>query len=291
MQKHLLIVATRVNQLMMDPCLKAIAEVELLKNSKLSLPNTTIAVLEAFSKNADQLSDQNMKTIRQKFAQNLSGVVASVFYSVAGKKNQQRTNLAKEYSNYQARVSRAFPAKTQVVHRIMRSFKVKQLTKYCQSIMNEIFLDAQKVQAVQVCQRLRDLSHYFDFDMSKLGMGGAGPGKGGGEEETCQVFKYETSTMTENFTYAYMPKEESVSVLDDGEASRREVRVLNPADLTILNYHGIPSSTNLMHAEATAPEELATFRKKQLAVLKAKYGAKSQYEELKQIDPEIKYPE
>ena len=56
MQKHLLIVATRVNQLMMDNCLKAMSEVELLKNSNISVPNSTIPVLEAFSKNADQLS-------------------------------------------------------------------------------------------------------------------------------------------------------------------------------------------------------------------------------------------
>ena len=68
MQKHLLIVATRVNQLMMDNCQKAIAETELLKNSNISLPNATINVMDAFSKNADQISFQNIKTIRQKFS-------------------------------------------------------------------------------------------------------------------------------------------------------------------------------------------------------------------------------
>ena len=72
MQKHLLIVATRMNQLLMDNCLKAMSEVELLKNSNISLPNSTIPVLEAFSKNADQLSVSNMKSIRLKFSQNLS---------------------------------------------------------------------------------------------------------------------------------------------------------------------------------------------------------------------------
>ena len=49
--------------------------------------------------------------------------------------------------------------------------------------MTEIHLDAQKVQAIQVCQRLRDLSHYFDFDMVKLGMSSAG-GKSD-DNETC----------------------------------------------------------------------------------------------------------
>ena len=88
-----------------------------------------------------------------------------------------------------------------------------------------------------------------------------------------------------------MPKEESVSLLDDPELDKKEVRVLNPSDLTILNYCGIPSSLNLMVAETTPPEELNTFRKKHIATLKAKHGAKSQYEELKTIDPEIRYPE
>ena len=46
----------------------------------------------------------------------------------------------------------------------MRSFKVKQLIRYCESILLEVHLDAQKAQAVQVCQRLRTLSQYFSFD-------------------------------------------------------------------------------------------------------------------------------
>ena len=134
------------------------------------------------------------------------------------------------------------------------------------------------------------MSHYFDFDMVKLGMSTAGGGKGG-EAETCQVFQMETSNMTENFTAPYMPKEESVSILDDSESAAKEVRVLNPSELSILNYYGIPSSLNLMISEATTPEEMSTFKKKHVETLKVKHGKKSQYEELKQIDPEIKHPE
>ena len=98
----------------------------------------------------------------------------------------------------------------------MRSFKLKQLTRYCQNIMLEVHLDAQKCQAVQVCQNLRNLSHYFDFDMNKVGMS-AGPSKTG-EVETCKVFQYETSEMTENFTAAYMPAEAKSSAFDDPDA-------------------------------------------------------------------------
>ena len=57
MQKHLLVVATRANQLLMDNCFKAISEVRLLEPEKaaekISIPNSTIPVLDAFSKNAD----------------------------------------------------------------------------------------------------------------------------------------------------------------------------------------------------------------------------------------------
>ena len=67
-----MIVATRANQLMMDNCMKAMAEVKLLEPEsvadKISIPNTTINPLEAFAKNNDQISVQNLKTLRQKFS-------------------------------------------------------------------------------------------------------------------------------------------------------------------------------------------------------------------------------
>ena len=52
--------------------MKAIAEVKLLEPEsvadKISIPNTTINPLEAFAKNNDQISVQNLKTLRQKFS-------------------------------------------------------------------------------------------------------------------------------------------------------------------------------------------------------------------------------
>ena len=161
---------------------------------------------------------------------------------------------------YQSKVLRQFLHKTQCVQRVMRSFRLKQLTKYCQNIMTEIHLEAQKIQGIQVCQRLRDLSHYFDFDMVKLGM--TTTGSKGGEAETCQVFVMETSNMIENFTAPYMPEEESVNLLDEAEISAREVKVVSPEDLSILNYRGIPSSISLMNAEAATPEEIAKYRQR-----------------------------
>ena len=95
--------------------------------------------------------------------------------------------------------------------------------------------------------------------MVKLGMSSAG---GKTEENgTCQVFLMETSNMTENFTAPYMPKEEAYSLLDE-ENIDRDIHVVNPNSLNIENYRGIPSSMNLMLAEAASSEELTRFKKK-----------------------------
>ena len=140
---------------------------------------------------------------------------------------------------------------------------------------------------------MRDLSHYFDFDMVKLGMTASG-GKSN-ENETCQVFVMETSNMIENFTAPYMPAEESVNLLDEAEVSGREIKVVNPDDLSILNYRGIPSSMSLMTADAATPEEIAKYRQKQARIYdlryKKEYGPDSQVEELKSIDPGHEDPE
>lgn len=72
LQKHLLIVATRLNQLIMDNSLKAISEINLLQSSSIATPNSTFDVNSVFSRNADNLSTSHVKEVRQKFAANLS---------------------------------------------------------------------------------------------------------------------------------------------------------------------------------------------------------------------------
>lgn len=62
----------------------------------------------------------------------MSNNVANVFYSIIAKKRQMRTDIGKEYSNYMSKVSRHHTVKNQCVQRVMRSFKVKQLVRYCE---------------------------------------------------------------------------------------------------------------------------------------------------------------
>ena len=148
LQKHLLIIATRVNQLLIDNSLKAIAEIDLLQGFNVAVPNSTFDIASVFSRNADNLSSSLVKQMRLKFGQNMSNSVAKVFYSITQKKSQLRTNISKEFSNYLSKVSRHHNFKNQIVQRVMRSFKVKQIVRYCETIMMEAHLDAQKMQAV-----------------------------------------------------------------------------------------------------------------------------------------------
>ena len=101
----------------------------------------------------------------------------------------------------------------------------------------------------------------------------------------------ETSNMIENFTAPYMPAEESVNLLDEAEISAREVKVVSPEDLSIINYRGIPSSMSLMRAEAATPEEIARYRKRHREIYSLRDGEKSQVEELKSLDPAEEDPE
>ena len=82
LQKHLLIVATRMNQLLIDSSMKALSEIRLLQNHGVATPNSTFDVNAVFSRNADSLSSSMLKAVSLKFGQNMSGSAANVFYNI-----------------------------------------------------------------------------------------------------------------------------------------------------------------------------------------------------------------
>lgn len=84
-----------------------------------------------------------------------------------------------------------------------------------------------------------------------------------------------------------MPKEEEENALDD--AASREIRVLNPNNLSILDLEGIPSSYTLVQCESSSIEEMRTF-KQRLAAIHKNYNSEWQ-EDLKNLDVTIQYPE
>ena len=160
---------------------------------------------------------------------------------------------------------------------------------YCETIILEAHLDAQKVQAVQVCQRLRTFSQYFSFDPASFGLQVIQRGKPGEpRKEDYQVFEYETSRLIENFTYPYMPQEEEENQLDGGPP-RTEVRAIDPSSMTIVNLAAIPSSASLVACESSSIEEMRAF-KERLSKIHKDYNENYQ-DDLKQLDESTNEPE
>ena len=109
--KHLLIVGTRLNQLLIDSGMKAVVELDILTRLKIVCPNSTFDVNSIFSRSSENISPTLIKEQRDKFRTNLTSSVGAIFYDVAQKKRQMRTDIQKEYSNYMSKVTRHHPIK------------------------------------------------------------------------------------------------------------------------------------------------------------------------------------
>ena len=110
MQKHVLIVATRINQLLIDSSMKALCELDLIKNAGISIPNSVIDPNNAYSKNSDSLSNSGIHEMKTKFSRNLTSQVKDIFFDVKSKK-AGISNIQIEFNNCLNHVQRAPPAK------------------------------------------------------------------------------------------------------------------------------------------------------------------------------------
>ena len=87
MQKHLLIVATQTTQLMIDHHKRAISEIDLLREDKISVPNPMESVNAFYSgNNHDNISLKHLDEIRKEYKQNMSGQAGDVMICVNRKK-------------------------------------------------------------------------------------------------------------------------------------------------------------------------------------------------------------
>lgn len=105
--------------------------------------------------------------------------------------------------------------------------------------MNEICLDAQKIQVLTSCNRLRHFNRYFNFNPSDLGLNGEPP----------FVFKYETHQLIENFPSHYYPtqfNEENTPTVNYKEKDNAEIKAINVSDLEIIDFRVIPSSFTIL---------------------------------------------
>ena len=107
-------------------------------------------------------------------------------------------------------------------------------------------------------------------------------------KEDYQIFKYETNNMIENFTYPYMPEVEEENQLDSN-AQKKEIRAINPNDMSMIDINVIPSTASLMQCESSSIEEIRAFKAKITAVHK-NYN-KNYQEDLKMLDVTTNEPE
>lgn len=103
------------------------------------------------NRNFDTINFALIKTESLKLKGQLNGTVAPVIYSISGKKSSNRSMLVKEFSQYQTSVVQAMPHNDYGIVRVMRCYKVKLLTRLVSNALNEIYLDSNKIKAVQSC--------------------------------------------------------------------------------------------------------------------------------------------
>ena len=113
------------------------------------------------------------------------------------------------------------------------------------------------------------MAGYFMFDPALFNMTVIQKGKPGeARKESYQIFKFEThSRALKGFRMEGCPKEEEEDTLDSNRP-KKEVRSLNPYDMTILDHSAIPSSANLMKCESSSLEEIRVFKDRLNAIHK-----------------------
>jgi hypothetical protein len=104
------------------------------------------------------------------------------------------------------------PLHPNCISRVMRCFRVKLLTKFVQNLQTEVYLNAQKIQALHSCQRLRVYNRYFAYDTKILGE---------------PLFIYETSKFLENIPFNFLPDHQKNSQDQYGIKMSEDVKVIN----------------------------------------------------------------
>lgn len=108
LQKHLLIVATRLNALVLQTHERAFTELDLMK-SRIMLPNSVVRYKKCLNKHTDSINVQAVASERSSFKLSLSSNCYPLFYNVCSRKSGHRASIAKEYSTYLMQVQTALP--------------------------------------------------------------------------------------------------------------------------------------------------------------------------------------
>ena len=99
MHKQLLIIAVRLNQVMIDTHQRALNELELAKKG-FSMPNSVIRVQNLFCKTGDGFSNEQYVKEKAKYANNIANNAANMFYQITTKKAKNRNAISKKFTTH-----------------------------------------------------------------------------------------------------------------------------------------------------------------------------------------------
>lgn len=86
MQKQILIVATRMNQLMIDFQQRAILELKLLETREMTVPNLTFNFDKIYNNLTDHFDQVGLQDTKAKFKSDLSNIGQKGFYNIQTRK-------------------------------------------------------------------------------------------------------------------------------------------------------------------------------------------------------------
>jgi|LauGreDrversion4_2_1035121.scaffolds.fasta_scaffold309413_2 hypothetical protein len=142
MHKQLLIVAVRMNQLMIDTHQRALAELEAARRG-FTIPNCVIDIKSLFCKSGDGFNNEQCGKEKARYLNNLSNV-ANVFFQITSKKAKMRSTISKKFLSH-LQFTTGLHRKTESCLRIMRAYKLRLLHGYCSEILKDAYFESTKI--------------------------------------------------------------------------------------------------------------------------------------------------
>ena len=151
-----LILGVRHNQIILDNCMRQLAEIELFERSYLvSAPACDILSQlkgsNLFESNLKRLPD----TERRKINSRLIDKVAKCSYSVIARKNRPKDLVEKAYKNIRQTIIDKKFEKVEIGLRYMRTSRMMLAHDYCTDIESALYLDAIRMELINQTDHIR----------------------------------------------------------------------------------------------------------------------------------------
>ena len=150
MQQHLLIVAVKTNQFLLDGPQQGLAELDLIEQHQITVPNAVTninSIQQDFNegkvKGVEKQERSRMRnTISKSFSDNM--------YLVLSKKNRYRERVLKQFQLEVFNLTQRNASKPETLLRILRSYRLKIMHLFCNAVQRDIYFDSIKIQTITV---------------------------------------------------------------------------------------------------------------------------------------------